>query len=77
MANLLESEKWSPLSAGRRTGRCNGLGFCRMVLAEVVLVAGASLDICVCENIYSEVLAWRPPLLNFFSHFFNQLRRFI
>lgn len=57
MASLQVSDKWSPLSAGRRMRRCSGLGFCRMVLAEVVLVAGASLDICVCENIYSEVLA--------------------
>lgn len=58
MANLQASDKWLPLSAGRRTGRCSGLGFCRMVLVEVVWMIGFSLGICAYENIYSEVLAW-------------------
>lgn len=57
MANLQASDKWLPLSAGRRTGRCSGLGFCRMVLVEVVWMIGFSLGICAYENIYSEVLA--------------------
>lgn len=35
--------------------RCSGLGFCRMVFAEVELVIGVSLGICAYENIYSEV----------------------
>ncbi|HDL7414183.1 TPA: hypothetical protein PXN46_001236 [Yersinia enterocolitica] len=55
MANLLESDKWSPLSAGRRIGRCSGLDFCRMVFAGVQLVIGVSLGICAYENFYTEV----------------------
>lgn len=55
MANLQVSDKWSPLSAGRRMRRCSGLGFCRMVFAEVELVICASLGICAYENFYTEV----------------------
>ncbi|HEC1635913.1 TPA: hypothetical protein R1Z37_002212 [Yersinia enterocolitica] len=55
MANLQVSDKWSPLSAGRKTGRCSGSGFCRIVFAEVELVIGVSLGICAYENFYTEV----------------------
>ncbi|ELI8100263.1 hypothetical protein RSG06_004259 [Yersinia enterocolitica] len=55
MANLQVSDKWSPLSAGRRMRRCSGLDFCRMVFAEVELVIGSSLGICAYENFYTEV----------------------